>query len=93
MHVFRHGLGRILSTTHLHLCLCLMFHLYIYLCLCIGQERVRELEAAAMADREWHLRGEVAALHRPLNSALEVDADFDTTGVGLRDCSCVYMCV
>uniref|UniRef100_A0A6S8M6V2 Uncharacterized protein n=1 Tax=Dunaliella tertiolecta TaxID=3047 RepID=A0A6S8M6V2_DUNTE len=32
-----------------------------------------------MAEKEWHLRGEVAAGHRPLNSALEVDVDFDTT--------------
>ncbi|KAF5826355.1 Mpp10 protein-domain-containing protein, partial [Dunaliella salina] len=43
------------------------------------QERVRELEAEAMAEKEWHLRGEVDAGHRPLNSALEVDVDFDTT--------------
>jgi len=47
---------------------------------------VRELEAEAMADKEWHLRGEVAALHRPLNSALEVDVDFDTTGTRKVEC-------
>jgi len=44
------------------------------------QERVRELEEAAMADKAWHLRGEVEAMHRPKDSVLEVDMDFDTTG-------------
>lgn len=29
-------------------------------------------------------------LHRPLNSALEVDADFDTTGVLVRACVCLH---
>lgn len=33
-----------------------------------------------MADKEWQLRGEVDAGKRPMNSALEVDMDFDTTG-------------
>lgn len=28
----------------------------------------------------WYLRGEVDAKGRPLNSALEVDMDYDTTG-------------
>ncbi|GFR43851.1 hypothetical protein Agub_g4977, partial [Astrephomene gubernaculifera] len=43
------------------------------------QERVAELEAAALAERQWHLTGEAAAGSRPLNSALELDMDFETT--------------
>uniref|UniRef100_A0A1D2AF35 Uncharacterized protein n=1 Tax=Auxenochlorella protothecoides TaxID=3075 RepID=A0A1D2AF35_AUXPR len=41
--------------------------------------RIRSLEAEAMAAKDWFLRGEVGAMHRPLNSALEVDMDYDTT--------------
>jgi U3 small nucleolar ribonucleoprotein component len=33
-----------------------------------------------MGEKEWQLRGETDASRRPLNSALEVDMDFDTTG-------------
>ena len=33
-----------------------------------------------MGDKAWQLTGEVDASRRPLNSALEVDLDFETTG-------------
>lgn len=33
-----------------------------------------------MGEKDWHLSGEADASKRPLNSALEVDMDFDTTG-------------
>jgi predicted anti-sigma-YlaC factor YlaD len=36
------------------------------------QERITELEAEAVGERPWQLKGEVAAATRPLNSALEV---------------------
>jgi U3 small nucleolar RNA-associated protein MPP10 len=39
-----------------------------------------ELESQAMGAKDWHLTGEADASKRPLNSALEVDMDFDTTG-------------
>lgn len=38
----------------------------------VSQERIAELEAEAMGERPWQLKGEVAAAQRPLNSALEV---------------------
>ncbi|GIL47167.1 hypothetical protein Vafri_4051, partial [Volvox africanus] len=44
------------------------------------QERVAELEEEALGDKAWHLTGEVAAGSRPLNSALELDMDFETRG-------------
>jgi U3 small nucleolar RNA-associated protein MPP10 len=40
---------------------------------------VSELESEALAEKGWQLRGEISAQHRPLNSALEVDMDFETT--------------
>jgi hypothetical protein len=43
------------------------------------QDMVQELETAALAERGWQLRGEIGAGQRPLNSALEVDLDFETT--------------
>ncbi|KAL6762276.1 U3 small nucleolar ribonucleoprotein complex, subunit Mpp10 [Haematococcus lacustris] len=43
------------------------------------QERIGELEAAALGEKQWTLLGEVDAQRRPLNSVLEVDLDFDTT--------------
>ncbi len=43
------------------------------------QERIRELEEAAMGEKAWHMKGEVDAASRPLNSALEMDLDYDTT--------------
>ena len=45
------------------------------------QERIAVLEEEALADKDWFLRGEADATRRPLNSALEIDMDFDTTGV------------
>jgi len=45
-----------------------------------SQERIMELESQAMGAKDWHLTGEADASKRPLNSALEVDMDFDTTG-------------
>lgn len=39
----------------------------------------RKLEAAAMGEKDWFMQGEVDAGHRPKNSALEVDLDFETT--------------
>jgi U3 small nucleolar ribonucleoprotein component len=32
-----------------------------------------------MGDKPWHLVGEVQGSSRPLNSALEIDMDYDTT--------------
>lgn len=49
------------------------------------QERIAELEAQALSEKEWTMRGEINASHRPLNSALEVDMDFDTTGLVVYD--------
>lgn len=43
------------------------------------QERISQLEDEAMGDKPWHLVGEVSASRRPLNSALEIDMDYDTT--------------
>ncbi|CAL8464926.1 g4461 [Coccomyxa elongata] len=40
-------------------------------------ERVRALEAENMGDKDWFMRGETSAGARPLNSALEVDLDFE----------------
>lgn len=42
-------------------------------------DMVSELESEALAEKGWQLRGEISAQHRPLNSALEVDMDFETT--------------
>ncbi len=49
-----------------------------FLCL---QEKIAELEESAMGAKNWQLTGEVDAARRPLNSALGVDMDFETTGV------------
>ena len=43
------------------------------------QEKISELERVAMAEKEWQLRGEAGSVGRPINSALEVDLDFETT--------------
>eukprot|EP00878_Enallax_costatus_P038695 GHUV01044119.1.p1 GENE.GHUV01044119.1~~GHUV01044119.1.p1 ORF type:complete len:189 (-),score=35.71 GHUV01044119.1:228-794(-) len=43
------------------------------------QERIAELEDEALGDKPWHLIGEVSAAKRPVNSALEIDMDYDTT--------------
>jgi U3 small nucleolar RNA-associated protein MPP10 len=42
-------------------------------------ERATRLEHEAVAERAWHLRGEVGASARPKNSALELDLEWDTT--------------
>lgn len=42
----------------------------------LGQ-RIAELEQESLAERPWMLRGEVTAQHRPLNSLLEQDLDFE----------------
>ncbi|KXZ52900.1 hypothetical protein GPECTOR_8g28 [Gonium pectorale] len=43
------------------------------------QERIAELEADALRGKSWHLIGEATAGSRPINSALELDMDFETT--------------
>jgi hypothetical protein len=43
------------------------------------QERIAEFESAAVGDKPWHLVGEVSAAGRPMNSALEIDMEYDTT--------------
>ncbi|KAK9804045.1 hypothetical protein WJX73_007735 [Symbiochloris irregularis] len=40
-------------------------------------ERVKTLEEANMSEKAWYLRGEAGSGARPLNSALEVDLDFE----------------
>ena len=42
-------------------------------------DRIKRLEDEALGEREWYMRGEVSGSHRPMNSALEVDLDFETT--------------
>eukprot|EP00775_Hariotina_reticulata_P000894 gene894-biopygen1868 len=42
-------------------------------------ERIAEFESAALGEKPWHLVGEVAATGRPMNSALEIDMEYDTT--------------
>ncbi len=54
------------------------------------------LEAEAMGERSWHLVGEAGGAARPLNSALELDMDFETTGAAggvMCDALCVMWCV
>ncbi|KAL0024355.1 hypothetical protein WJX79_002946 [Trebouxia sp. C0005] len=41
------------------------------------QERIAKLEAQNMAEKDWFMQGESAAARRPLNSALELDLDFE----------------
>eukprot|EP00798_Chlamydomonas_sp_ICE-L_P023703 gene23703-9244_t len=43
------------------------------------QERITELEESAMGTKAWHLTGETSASKRPLNSALALDMDFEST--------------
>lgn len=43
-------------------------------------EQIRRLEAASIAPREWTLTGEARATDRPLNSLIETDLDFESTG-------------
>lgn len=41
------------------------------------QKRIQELEDENLADKPWMLKGEVSAKHRPMNSLLEHDLDFE----------------
>ncbi|KAG2445425.1 hypothetical protein HXX76_000046 [Chlamydomonas incerta] len=43
------------------------------------QERVVELETAALSEKAWQLTGEVGGGNRPVGSALEMDMDFEST--------------
>ncbi|ROT41402.1 U3 small nucleolar ribonucleo protein complex, subunit Mpp10p [Sodiomyces alkalinus F11] len=43
-------------------------------------EEIRQLEAAAVAKREWTLSGEASAVDRPVNSLLQQDLDFEHGG-------------
>lgn len=43
------------------------------------RSRIAAMEAAAIGDKDWFMRGEAQAGHRPLNSALELDLDFERT--------------
>ncbi|KAL2758104.1 hypothetical protein ACRALDRAFT_2099442 [Sodiomyces alcalophilus JCM 7366] len=43
-------------------------------------EEIRQLEAAAVAKREWTVSGEASAVDRPVNSLLEQDLDFEHAG-------------
>uniref|UniRef100_A0A7S0VDG6 Uncharacterized protein n=1 Tax=Polytomella parva TaxID=51329 RepID=A0A7S0VDG6_9CHLO len=43
------------------------------------QESISEMERVSMSEKDWFLRGEASASRRPLNSALEIDMDFETT--------------
>lgn len=56
------------------------------------QEQIRALEAEAIGEKEWTMRGEASAGGRPLNSALEVDLDFDTTGTSTFKEELFLMC-
>lgn len=57
------------------------------------QERVAELEREALADKSWHLVGEVTGQHRPMNSALELDMEFENTGGLWWWWACVLACM
>jgi U3 small nucleolar RNA-associated protein MPP10 len=41
--------------------------------------KIRKMEEEALEEKEWYMRGEISGFHRPKNSALEVDLDFETT--------------
>ena len=41
--------------------------------------KIRKMEEEALEEKEWYMRGEISGFHRPKNSALEVDMDFETT--------------
>lgn len=41
--------------------------------------RIAVMEQAAIGDKDWFMKGEAQAGHRPLNSALELDLDFERT--------------
>ena len=41
--------------------------------------KIQKLEEEALGEKDWFMKGEVSASHRPKNSALEIDLDFETT--------------
>ena len=41
--------------------------------------KIQRLEEEALGEKDWFMKGEVSASHRPKNSALEIDLDFETT--------------
>lgn len=41
--------------------------------------KINKLEDEALGEKDWFMKGEVSASHRPKNSALEIDLDFETT--------------
>lgn len=41
--------------------------------------KIEKMEEEALAEKDWYMRGEISGSHRPKNSALEVDLDFETT--------------
>ena len=43
------------------------------------REQIAEMEEAAMRGQDWHMRGEASAGTRPIDSALELDLDFEQT--------------
>jgi U3 small nucleolar RNA-associated protein MPP10 len=43
------------------------------------REQIAEMEEAAMTGAAWHMRGEASAASRPIESALEIDLDFEQT--------------
>jgi U3 small nucleolar RNA-associated protein MPP10 len=42
-------------------------------------DKIQRMEDEALGEKEWFMRGEISASHRPKNSALEIDLDFETT--------------
>lgn len=40
---------------------------------------MQELEGAAVQEKGWHMRGEASGNARPVNSALELDLDYELT--------------
>jgi U3 small nucleolar RNA-associated protein MPP10 len=41
--------------------------------------KIHKLEEEALGEKDWFMKGEGSASHRPKNSALEIDLDFETT--------------
>ena len=41
--------------------------------------KIQRMEDEALGEKDWYMRGEISASHRPKNSALEIDLDFETT--------------
>jgi U3 small nucleolar RNA-associated protein MPP10 len=49
------------------------------------KKRIQELEEAALGQKSWELKGEVAGKKRPENSLLEIDAEWDTLRAAAPD--------